>query len=162
MDRNFEERVRLAAFAELRKRQVVHGEVLPYVEAIRPPLRVEGVDIPLMTLQKGIHKPARLHAVLSVVTAAPKSGGVAPVGGRCSVPRPIRHVLARPFTAYGQPSRHWRACGLAGAGAAHGREIEALVADRDGRVLWHATGAPDTAAPGEIDAMLRALDPRER
>jgi len=71
-------------------------------------------------------------------------------------------VLARTFTAYGQPSRHRRACGLAGAGAAHGREIEALVADRDGRVLWHATGAPDTAAPGEIDTMLRALDPQER
>jgi putative restriction endonuclease len=91
MDRNFEERVRLAAFAELRKRQAVHGEVLPYVEAIRPPLRVEGADIPLMTLQKGIHKPARLHAVLSVVTAAPKSGGVAPYDDRFDAQHLLRY-----------------------------------------------------------------------
>jgi bacillithiol system protein YtxJ len=32
----------------------------------------------------------------------------------------------------------------------------------DGRVLWHATGAPTAAPPGEVDALLRALDPRDR
>jgi hypothetical protein len=67
-------------------------------------------------------------------------------------------VLARTLTAYGAPSRHRRASGLTGSGAADGREVEALVVMRDGRVLWHATGAPDTVPPGEVDAMLRALD----
>jgi hypothetical protein len=70
-------------------------------------------------------------------------------------------VLARTLTAYGAPSRHRRACGLAGPGAGGGREVEALVVTRDGRVLWHATGAPDAATPGEVDAMLRALVPRD-
>ncbi len=70
-------------------------------------------------------------------------------------------VLARTLTAYGAPSRHHRACGLAGPGAAGGREVEAMVVTRDGRVLWHATGAPDAAPPGEVEAMLRALDPRD-
>lgn len=91
MDRNFEERVRLAAFAEIRNRQSVHGEVLPYREAIRPPLRVGGVEIPLMTLQKGIHKPARLDAALSVVTTAPKSGGVAPYDDRFDAQHLLRY-----------------------------------------------------------------------
>ena len=91
MDRNSEERVRLAAFAEIRNRQAVHGEVLPYYEAIRPPLRVDGVEIPLMTLQKGIHKPARLDAALSVVTTAPKSGGVAPYDDRFDAQHLLRY-----------------------------------------------------------------------
>ena len=91
MDRNFEERVRLAAFAELRSRQSLHGEVLPYTEAIRPPLRVDGFEIPLMTLQKGIHKPARLNAALSVVTAAPKSGGSAPYDDRIDAQHLLRY-----------------------------------------------------------------------
>jgi putative restriction endonuclease len=91
MDRNFEERVRLAAFAELRTRQAVHGEVLPYLEGIRPPLRLDGLEIPFMTLQKGIHKPARLDAALSVVTAAPKSGGVAPYDDRIDEQHLLRY-----------------------------------------------------------------------
>ena len=91
MDRNFEERVRLASFAELRSRQSLHGEVLPYTEAIRPPLRVDGLEIPLMTLQKGIHKPARLNAALSVVTAAPKSGGSAPYDDRIDAQHLLRY-----------------------------------------------------------------------
>ena len=91
MDRNFEERARLAAFAELRKRQAVHGEVLPYADAIRPPVKVDGFEIPLMTLQKGIHKPARLDAALSVVTAAPKSGGVAPYDDRIDAQHLLRY-----------------------------------------------------------------------
>ena len=91
MDRNFEERVRLAAFAEIRNRQAMHGEVLPYAEAILPPLRVDGVEIPLMALQKGIHKPARLDAALSVVTTAPKSGGVAPYDDRFDAQHLLRY-----------------------------------------------------------------------
>ena len=66
-------------------------------------------------------------------------------------------MLARTLTAYGAPSRHRRASGLTGPGAAEGREIEALVVTRDGRVLWHATGAPDAASPGEVEALLLAL-----
>jgi putative restriction endonuclease len=91
MDRNFEERIRLAAFAELRKRQAIHGEVLPYAEAIRPPLRVDGFEIPLMTIQKGIHKPARLDVALSVVTAAPRSGGVAAYDDRVDANHLLRY-----------------------------------------------------------------------
>lgn len=91
MDRNFEERVRLAAFAELRNRQSIHGEVLPYREAIQPPLRVDGVEIPLMTLQKGIHKPARLDVALSLVTAAPKRNAAAPYDDRFDAQHLLRY-----------------------------------------------------------------------
>ena len=91
MDRNFEERVRLAAFAELRNRQAIHGEVLPYREAIQPPLRVDGLKIPLMTLQKGIHKPARLDVALSVVTAAPKRNAAAPYDDRFDAQHLLRY-----------------------------------------------------------------------
>jgi hypothetical protein len=83
---------------------------------------------------------------------------VAPPAGR-GIADP--DVLARTLTAYGAPSRHRRACGFAGPGAGGGREVEALVVTRDGRVLRHATGAPDAATPGEVDAMLRALVPRD-
>lgn len=68
-------------------------------------------------------------------------------------------VLARTLTAYGAPARHRRACGLTGTGAAEGREVEALVVTRDGRVLWHASGAPGRAAADDVQAMLHALDP---
>ena len=91
MDRNFEERVRLAAFAELRSRQTIHGEVLPYQEAIKPPVRVDGLEIPLMTLQKGIHKPARLNVALSVVTTAPKRNAVAPYDDRFDAQHLMRY-----------------------------------------------------------------------
>ena len=66
-------------------------------------------------------------------------------------------VLARTLTAYGAPGAHRRASGLSGPGAADGREIEALVVTREGRVAWHASGAPGGLAPEVIDAMLRAL-----
>ena len=68
------------------------------------------------------------------------------------------HVLARTLTAYGAPARHRRACGLSGPGAAVGREVEAMVVTRDGRVLWHATGAPAETRPETVDAMLHARD----
>jgi hypothetical protein len=70
-------------------------------------------------------------------------------------------VLARTLTAYGAPSRHRRACGLAGPGAADGREVEALVVTRDGEVIWHATGAPSATPSGTVDTLLRALDARD-
>ena len=63
-------------------------------------------------------------------------------------------VLARTLTAYGAPARHRRACGLAGA---DGREVEALVVDRDGTVHWHASGPPRGARDERLAAMLRAL-----
>jgi putative restriction endonuclease len=91
MNRNFEERVRLAAFAELRNRQAILGEVLPYREGIQPPLRIDGLEIPLMTLQKGIHKPARLDVALSVVTAAPKPNAAAPYDDRFDAQHLLRY-----------------------------------------------------------------------
>lgn len=63
-------------------------------------------------------------------------------------------VLARTLTAYGAPSRHRRACGLAGA---DGHEVEALVVDRGGTVHWHASGPPIGASDARLGEMLRAL-----
>lgn len=57
-------------------------------------------------------------------------------------------VLARTLTAYGSPGRHRRACGLDAPGVgAGGSEVEVLVADRRGRVHWHASGPPQGTAP---------------
>ena len=69
----------------------MHGEVLPYQEAIKPPLRVDGLEIPLMTLQKGIHKPARLNVALSVVTTAPKRNSAAPYDDRFDAQHLMRY-----------------------------------------------------------------------
>ena len=63
-------------------------------------------------------------------------------------------VLARTLTAYGAPARHRRACGLDGPDGADGREVEALVVDRSGRVHWRASGPP---AAGALPPMLTAL-----
>jgi hypothetical protein len=63
-------------------------------------------------------------------------------------------VLARTLTAYGAPARHRRACGLA---RADGREVEALVVDRSGRVHWHASGPPGGADAATIGALPVAL-----
>ncbi len=90
MDRNVEERVRLAAFAELRSRQATHGEVLP-LEVITKPLRVDGRDISLINKFKGIHKPAQLDAALAVTTAAPKSGKNAPYDDRFDAQQMFRY-----------------------------------------------------------------------
>jgi hypothetical protein len=70
-------------------------------------------------------------------------------------------VLARTLTAYGAPSSHRRASGLSGPGSAAGREVEAMVVTRDGRVLWHATGGPGAAPAGTVEALLLALDAGE-
>jgi len=74
-------------------------------------------------------------------------------------------VLARTLTAYGSPGRHRRACGLALRGGPRrgggGREVEALVVDRSGRVLWHASGSPPADRDERarvVDGLLRALD----
>lgn len=90
MNRNFEERVRLEAFAELRHRQSVHGEVLP-LDALKTPLRVDSLEIALMTHMKGIHKPSRLEAALSVVTAARKAGAPAPYDDRFDAQHLLRY-----------------------------------------------------------------------
>ena len=90
MDRSFEERVRLAAFAELRARQATHGEVLP-LDVITKPLRLNGRDIPLMNRYKGIHKPSGLDVALAVTTAAPKSGKTAPYDDRFDASQMFRY-----------------------------------------------------------------------
>lgn len=90
MDRNFEERVRLAAFTELRNRQAVHGEVLP-LEVLKRPLVVDGAQIPLLAHMKGIHKPSQLDAALSVVTTAPKAGSPAPYDDRFDAQHLLRY-----------------------------------------------------------------------
>jgi hypothetical protein len=68
-------------------------------------------------------------------------------------------VLARTLTAYGAPARHRRACGLASADGPgqDGREVEAMVVDREGHVHWHASGAPHRASEELLEGMLRAL-----
>jgi hypothetical protein len=73
-------------------------------------------------------------------------------------------VLARTLTAYGSPARHRRACGLlaidgsrADGSPADGREVQALVAERDGRVHWHASGPPERADAVTIAALGGAL-----
>jgi hypothetical protein len=67
-------------------------------------------------------------------------------------------VLARTLTAYGAPTRHRRACGLAGPRGAGGREVEAMVVDRGGGVHWHASGPPLGTTDARLPAMLAALD----
>ena len=64
-------------------------------------------------------------------------------------------VLARTLTAYGAPARHRRACGFDGTAAgAGGREVEALVVDREGSVRWHASGPPPEDVPHGLLAAL--------
>jgi putative restriction endonuclease len=77
----FEERVRLAAFDELRRRQQVHGEVLS-LDALRPPLEVAGQAFSLISHMRGIHKPQGLGAALSIVTTAPKKNAASPYDDR--------------------------------------------------------------------------------
>ena len=69
----FEERVRTACFEAIRQRQAIHGEVLP-VEVIQPPVVVDGEEVALFMLQRGIHKPRQLDAALAVTTTPPKPG----------------------------------------------------------------------------------------
>lgn len=78
---SFEERVRAASFDELRRRQALHGEVLP-VEVLQEPVVVEGEPITLFSLQRGIHKPRQLDAALAVTTTPPKRGVDAPYADR--------------------------------------------------------------------------------
>ena len=77
----FEERVRTAAFDAIRQRQTLHGEVLP-VQAIREPIVVDGQEIALFSLQRGIHKPRQLGAALAVTTTPPKPGVEPPYDDR--------------------------------------------------------------------------------
>lgn len=73
----FEERLRLAAFDEIRRRQQVHGEVLS-LDALKSPLEVGGQTFSLISHMRGIHKPRGLRAALSIVTTAPKKGSASP------------------------------------------------------------------------------------
>lgn len=69
-------------------------------------------------------------------------------------------VLARTLTAYGSPRRHRRACGLVAPEArdVDGRaEVEALVVERSGQVLWRASGRTPTSSPPGPSGLLDAL-----
>jgi putative restriction endonuclease len=77
----FEERVRAVVFESIRQRQALHGEVLP-VEVIQQPVRVEGEEISIFMLQRGIHKPRQLGAALAVTTTPPKAHRDAPYADR--------------------------------------------------------------------------------
>lgn len=90
VNRNLEDRVRLAAFAELRIRQGTHGEVLP-LDVIKIPLRLDGREIPLINPYKGIHKPGYLSAAMTVTTAAPKRGKSAPYDDRFDAQQMFRY-----------------------------------------------------------------------
>jgi putative restriction endonuclease len=91
----FEERVRLAAFEELRARQRVHGEVLP-LEVLQKPLVVDGNDISMIAHMRGIHKPRSLKAALAVLTAAPKRRSPAPYDDRFDAEGTLRYHYRDP------------------------------------------------------------------
>lgn len=86
----FEERVRLAAFEQIRARQRVHGEVLP-LAVLQEPLVVDGEAIPLIAHMRGIHKPRVLKAALAVLTAAPKRNAPAPYDDRFDAEGTLRY-----------------------------------------------------------------------
>lgn len=71
-------------------------------------------------------------------------------------------VLARTLTAYGAPLRHRRVCGLDAADTHGGdgrAEVEALVVERSGQVLWRASGRPTTTSPPGPTGLRDALRP---
>jgi hypothetical protein len=71
-------------------------------------------------------------------------------------------VLARTFTAYGSPLRHRRACGLDGPDPTSGdrrAQVEALVVERSGTVLWRASGRPMLTSPPGPPGLRDALRP---
>ncbi|MEX0836511.1 MAG: hypothetical protein WD010_10490, partial [Nitriliruptor sp.] len=67
----FEERVRTTYFDALRRRQALHGEVLP-VEVAREPVVVDGQIVKPFSHASGIHKPEQLDAALGITTTPPK------------------------------------------------------------------------------------------
>lgn len=81
MDRAFEERVRAVCFEAIRERQAVHGESLP-IAVIQRPVVVNGEEIAVFMLQRGIHQPRRLDAALAVTTTPPKRSSEAPYDDR--------------------------------------------------------------------------------
>lgn len=109
----FEEKVRLAAFEEIRDRQRHYGEVLP-LDVLQRPLIVDGERIPLIAHMRGIHKPRVLTAALAVLTAAPKPRSPAPYDDR--------------FDPEGTLRYHYRDAGSPGRQAA-------LLADSDNESL---------------------------
>jgi len=93
----FEERVRLAAFEELRARQRLYGEVLP-LDVLQKPLLVDGEGIALIAHMRGIHKPRGLQAALAVLTAAPKRNAPAPYDDRFDAEGTLRYHYRDPGT----------------------------------------------------------------
>jgi hypothetical protein len=67
-------------------------------------------------------------------------------------------VLARTITAYTDPVAFRRACGLQG----DGREVEVLLARRDGSIEWSAQGAPDVHAHAALAAALAGTLPEDQ
>jgi putative restriction endonuclease len=100
----FEERVRTACFEAIRQRQAVHGEVLP-VEVIQQPVVVDGEEIALFMLQRGIHKPRQLDAALAVTTTPPKPGVDPPYDDRFGSDGMFRYHYRIPRTASPQAHR---------------------------------------------------------
>ncbi len=72
-----EERARTACFDGLRRRQAIHGDVLP-VDVVREPIAIDGELIIPFSLQRGIHKPRQLDAALGVTTAPPTTSASPP------------------------------------------------------------------------------------
>lgn len=81
MDRAYEEQVRAVCFEAIRERQAIHGETLP-AEVIQRPVVVEGEEIAIFMLQRGIHQPRQLDAALAVTTTPPKRSTEAPYDDR--------------------------------------------------------------------------------
>lgn len=73
VDLESEQRVRAAAFAELRERVARFGPDLPW-HVIRAPFHVGGEEILFANRPRGIFKPRQLSAALSIKTTEPRSG----------------------------------------------------------------------------------------
>lgn len=73
----WEQTVRAATFEAIRRAQQIHGEVLHH-EVIQRSVTVQGHQIAIFSLQRGIHKPRQLEAALALTTAPPKRGREAP------------------------------------------------------------------------------------
>lgn len=68
----FKERVRAICFEAIRRRQALHGGVLPSA-VIQEPIRVDGEAIAIFALQRGLIKPRQGDGALAVTTTPPSN-----------------------------------------------------------------------------------------